>query len=96
MKFKFSLKTLMRHRKILEELAKGEYYNAKSDVDACLDKIEQLYASIDKTRERSASMQREGNSKGHELAGLDTFIRGQLIRIEREKESMEQMPRKGF
>ena len=83
MKFKFSLETVLKHRTRLEEAAQRDFAEAQAAVDACLRKLEEMYAQLDQTRDSIAAMQ---NGKGahnlEHIRSMETFIGGHKIRID--------------
>lgn len=91
LKFIFPFKTLMEHRKRLEELAQREFAEAQAIVQKGLREIDDMYRSIDEARLEITRLESEGNSdhieqiKNHHL-----FMSGQAIRIERHRVKVRQ------
>ncbi len=85
MGFEFRLETLLKNRKREEENARKVYVKAQLAVDQSLKKIDSLWRDIDTTRKNMENEQVAGGKKSEYLAGLDEFIKGCKIRIEKEK-----------
>jgi flagellar FliJ protein len=83
MSFKFSLESVLKHRKRLEEIAQREFAEAQASVDALLRKIEAMYARLDEVREEILGAQKAGSAaKLEEIREMEHFMAGQKIRIE--------------
>lgn len=83
MAFKFSLDSVLKHRKRLEEAAQREYAEAQAAVDECLKKIELMYQRSDEVREEILAAQNSGAGHSVEhIREMELFIGGQKIRIE--------------
>jgi flagellar export protein FliJ len=83
MAFKFSLDSVLKHRRRLEDFAQKEYAEARMAVEACLQRMEQMYQRMDEVRDDIASAQNQGTrEKLQEILEMETFLHGQKIRIE--------------
>lgn len=81
MKFIFSLESVLKHRRRLEDQAKREYLEAKHAVDTLLGEINEMYLRIDQTRE-AIHQETLGHSTAPRLEFLSAFIEGQKVKIE--------------
>lgn len=83
MAFRFGLEAVLKHRGRLEDVARREFMEAQNAVDECLRAIEAMYKRLDEVREEIAQAQKSGSSeKIQEILDMETFIKGQNIRIE--------------
>ncbi|NJL23745.1 MAG: flagellar export protein FliJ [Calothrix sp. SM1_5_4] len=86
MGFKFGLETVLKHRKRLEEIAQREFGEAQAAVEACLRELESMYNRMDEVRAEILDAQKVGSrEKMEEVRGMEGFIDGQKIRIERQR-----------
>jgi flagellar FliJ protein len=82
MAFRFSLESVLRHRKRQEEMAHREFIEAQSILEECLKSLETMYVQIDTTRLAVSAAERSGRSKDlHMIRDAQVFIEGQKIRI---------------
>jgi len=83
MAFKFSLESVLKYRKRLEEDAQREFAEAQAKVDACLRKIEEMYSRLDEVREEIQQAQKVGSGAMMEqIREMEHFMAGHKIRIE--------------
>lgn len=92
MAFHFALKTLLKHRKRLEDDAQAEYLEAQNRVNEALNTIQQMYTRIEEIREKNMDLER-GSSPGKlsYIATNNEFIDGQKIRIERKRHETREL-----
>lgn len=90
MKFKFPLQNVMKHRKVLEDLAQRDYQEANARLNEEEKKLAKLYEAVDLARQFSFKTQVHGGSAGSALSQVDDFLKGQDIRIERQKKVIEE------
>ena len=81
MKFRFRLSSLMRQRKIDQDLAQREYASAQKAVRDQMDIINNLYVEMDSAREKSENLQSGGGACINELTQIEEFIDVQKIKI---------------
>ncbi len=84
-KFKFRLETVLKQRRIVEDLAKKALAQAQAELSLKMAEINDLYESIDNAREQRGKKQEAGGFVPFELESAEGFIRLQEIKIEREK-----------
>lgn len=83
MGFTFSLNSVLKHRKRIEDVAQREYAEARQAVEACLQAIEAMYRRMDEVRAEIGEAQKLGTrEKLQEILEMEGFIHGQKIRIE--------------
>lgn len=91
MKFEFSFEKLLDHKKTLEDVAKRNWAEKKALLDAELEKLDQMYQLIDDSRKRAMDLAITGGAQGPMLVGIDEFINGQKIRIERHRSQIREL-----
>lgn len=90
MKFKFPLQNVMKHRKVIEDLAQRDYQEANSRLLEAEQNLAKLYEAVDLARQFSFKTQVHGGSAGSALGQVHEFMKGQDIRIERQKKVIEE------
>jgi len=86
-KFEFKLEVLLKHRKRIEENAQREYLQARAELEECLAVIKSYYLSIENNRDDILRMQKSGQQSAlQEIRGMEQFIDGQKIRVERQRQ----------
>jgi len=83
MAFRFSMESVLKHRKREEEMAHRDVVEAQNNLEACLQGIEKMYAQIDATREAISQSERSGDLQW--VLTSEVFIEAQKIRIHRER-----------
>lgn len=91
MKFSFAFEKLLDHRKMLEDLARKDYLLAASNVATAEGELRQMYDDIRESRNRAGELGRKGGAQGPALSQIDEFIRGQNIRIQRQREKIREL-----
>lgn len=90
MGFKFRLEKVLQHRKTQENLAQKDFQDAQHFLNQQIDFLEKMVLEKTRARERSHSLELEGGSKGPALVQIYEYIKGQDIRIERQRETIKQ------
>ncbi len=90
MKFKFPLEKVMQHRKVLEELAQKDFEEAQSELLAQKTKLQDMQDAVVRSREEAFRRQSEGGKASPVLVQSDEFIKGQDIRMERQREKIRE------
>lgn len=85
MKFKFQLDPLLKFRKVQEEEAMREYSEAQDILEMALHDLEALYNTIDQAMADIEEIVRNGGLTKEKQAFLDEYIKGQKIKIERQR-----------
>ncbi|MCB0350204.1 MAG: flagellar export protein FliJ [Bdellovibrionales bacterium] len=91
MKFKFRLDTILRHRKIEQDLAQKEFSIAQQAVRDQLAHIKKLYASIDDSRAQIEAIQAAGGACSSQINSIELFIEGQILIIARERQRAREL-----
>src|SRR5262245_33759897 len=92
MAFRFNLESVLKHRKRLEELAQREFAEAQAAVDEALRRLEQMYERMDQVREEILAAQRgRDKNKVGMICEMETFVRGQKVRIEKARDEARQL-----
>lgn len=89
-KFRFPLQKVMQHRKTVEELAQRDYQEALAQLNIENEKLEKMQNQIVMARESSFARETEGGRAAPALSQVHDFIKGQDIRIERQKERIKE------
>jgi len=85
MKFKFALQSILRYRKTLEEIAQSEYFEALAEYNRQRQILSDMQEEIVLARERAFQNQTDGGKAGPALSQVHDFLKGQDIRIERQR-----------
>lgn len=85
MAFRFSMESVLKHRKRQEELAMKEVADAQSNLDACLRAIENMYRQIDETRASISRNERSAQADVQWIVTSEAFIEAQKVRIHKER-----------
>ena len=91
MKFKFKLDKVLRHRKILEDLAQKDFQEAMAELNKQNEILEQLRQAKADARARSYAQQSQtGGQVLESLKQIHDFIVLQDIRIEKQLQKIEE------
>lgn len=85
MKFKFSFQAVLRYRKTLEELAQSAYSEALAELNRQKQFLSDLFEEMAIARESAFQRQTEGGKAGPALSQIHEFLKGQDIRIEKQR-----------
>lgn len=88
MKFVFQLEKILKHKRMMEDLAKREWAEAQAVVDEGMKELNKMYAQIDEVRQMGLARETAGDARGFELGQVDAFINGHKIRIERHRQQL--------
>lgn len=87
MKFKFSLETVLKHRKRLEDEAQKNFVEAKRRLEDAQQVLKSMYGLIDRSREEIARFQSSGGGQMiSQIIEREAFIQGQGVRIKKQRE----------
>lgn len=89
-KFRFPLQKVMQHRKTVEELAQKDFEEAMAQLNQENQKLAQMQNQIVQARDAAFGRQTEGGRAAPALSQVHEFIKGQDIRIERQKEKIKE------
>ena len=85
MKFKFQFESVLRHRKILEDLAQREFQEAQAAYFSEVARLEQLRQGVHAANEQAFQNQLQGGSQIPALSQTHEFLVLQDVRIERQQ-----------
>jgi flagellar FliJ protein len=86
MKFKFSYESLLEHRKLEEEIARRDFYEAQNNLDEQKAIYKELYTRLHEIEKESSQMQAAPIIPIEELRERDEFMIGQKIKIQRQRD----------
>src|ERR1700728_5414416 len=86
MKFVFSYESLLDHRKLEEEVARRDFYEAQTNLDEQKAIYKELYTRLHEIENESSEMQAALSVPIEELRERDEFLAGQKIKIQRQRE----------
>lgn len=92
-KFKFGLQKVMQHRKTVEDLAQRDFQEAQAEFNRQNEILKQMYQAIDDARKTAFAKQTEGGMAASALSQVHDFVKGQDIRIERQKAKIQEIER---
>jgi len=90
MKFKFQLQNILRHRKAVENAAQSEFMIAMAEFHKQEQILSDMFEAIARARENAFQRQTEGGQASPALVQVEEFIKGQDIRIERQRNHIKQ------
>ena len=91
MKFRFSLETVMQHRKLQKDLAMKDYVEAQAQLENCLTHIRALYSQADEGRQRISKLLEQGGRTSSQIGQIEDFITGQKVKIIRERQKAREL-----
>lgn len=88
MKFRFPLQSALAYRQRLKEESQIQYYQAKKKVDDALDRINELYHLVDRTRLEIQQIQSLESGQVASIQMRVDFLNGVKSKIESERTSV--------
>ena len=85
MKYEFSLEVVLEHRRRSENEARRVFLLAQAKVDEAVDQLNEFYDQVDRTRNDSLSLQKQGGTTAPSLVANENFVTGQKFRIEAQR-----------
>jgi flagellar FliJ protein len=86
MAFRFSMESVLKHRKRQEEFAHRDVVEAQIQLEECLHGIENMYRQIDETRLSISRSEQTGSGNDLQwVLSFETFIDAQKVRIQKER-----------
>lgn len=89
-KFKFGLQKVMQHRKTVENISQRNFQEAQAELNHQNEILRQMYQAIDDARKTAFEKQKEGGQTASALSQVHDFVKGQDIRIERQKAKIQE------
>lgn len=90
MKFKFPLQTVVRHRKIKEDLAQKDYLEAQALLNTEIGKLKKMEEDLHNAHLRAGLLVQQGGAQGPALTQIFEFRKGQDVRIEMQKAKVQE------
>ena len=91
MKFKFPLESVVKHRKIKEDLAQKDFLEAQAQLNHEIAKLEKMHQDMHEAHLRAAELEKRGGAQGPALGQIHEFKKGQVLRIERQKVRVQEV-----
>ena len=89
MKFKFPLQKVLEHRKIRENLVKKDFEEAVMYLNQETAKLEAMLSQKTGAHGQAGSLTQQGGTQGPALTQIHEFLKGQEIRIQRQKQIIQ-------
>jgi flagellar FliJ protein len=90
MKFRFPLQKVMQHRKTLEDLAQGNFHEALAELHKQEYILNEMLDAVKSARDAAFQSQSGGGQASSTLVQVDEFLKGQDIRIGRQREKIKE------
>lgn len=90
MKFKFQFQNVLKHRKVLEDLAQREFQEEQALYLAEVAKLERLHQEVRDAHQKAFETQVRGGSAGPALSQVHEFLKLQDVRIERQQKKVQE------
>lgn len=91
MKFKFPLQNVVKHRKIVEDLAQKDFLEAQAELNIEISKLEKMQQDLHDSHLRMGQLQMTGGHQGPALSQIHEFKKGQDVRIARQQHKIQEM-----
>ncbi|UOF00864.1 flagellar export protein FliJ [Bdellovibrio reynosensis] len=91
MKFQFPLQKVLEHRKIKENLAQKDFQEAMTLMNQETDKLDQMEQQKTNAHEQAGLLSQQGGAQGPALSQIHEFLKGQEIRIHRQKQKIQEI-----
>lgn len=89
-KFRFPLQKVLQHRKTLESLAQKDFEIAQAELNSQISKLEEMNQAKVNARDQAFRRQSEGGTASPALLQVADFLKGQDIRMERQRERIKE------
>lgn len=90
MKFKFSLQKVLEHRKVVEDLAQKSFQEAVTRFNEQVVLLDQMINAKSAAHQSAGTLTSQGGTQGPALSQIHEFLRGQEIRIQRQRQYVEE------
>ncbi|KYG68493.1 flagellar export protein FliJ [Bdellovibrio bacteriovorus] len=91
MKFKFPLQKVLEHRKIKENLAQKDFQGAMLLLNKENELLEQMNEQVTGAHAQAGALAHQGGAQGPALSQIHEFLKGQQIRIQRQKQKVQEI-----
>ncbi len=90
MKFKFPLQSVVKHRKIIEDLAQKDFMEAQAELNTEIEKLEKMQVDLHESHQRVGQLQKAGGHQGPALSQIHEFKKGQDVRIAKQQHKIQE------
>jgi flagellar FliJ protein len=90
MKFKFRFENVLKHRKIMEDVAQRDFQEANSLLNVEIEKLNNMIHAAHEAQEHLFEKQKQGGPAGPALSQVHDFLKGQDIRIARQRQKVQE------
>lgn len=90
MKFKFRFDTVLRQRKILEDVAQRDFQEVQSQYLQQVEILDQMKNQVHEAHVSAFENQTRGGSQGPALSQIHEFLKLQDVRIERQQNKVQE------
>lgn len=94
MKFKFQFENVMKHRKVLEDVAQREFEEIQSEYLGEVEKLNRLQQEVKDAHTNAYETQVRGGSAGPALSQVHDFLKLQDVRIERQQKKVQEFEKR--
>ncbi len=91
MKFKFPLQKVLEHRKIKENLAQKDFQDAVMLLTKENELLAQMEQDKSEAHNRTGLLAQQGGAQGPAFAQIHDFLKGQEIRLQRQKQKIQEI-----
>ncbi len=91
MKFKFPLQKVLEHRKINENLAQKDFQEAMILLNEEQGRLQQMQEQVQNAHAQAGTFANKGGTQGPALVQIHEFLRGQDVRITRQKQKVQEV-----
>ncbi|WII72393.1 flagellar export protein FliJ [Bdellovibrio sp. 22V] len=91
MKFKFPLQKVLEHRKIKENLAQKDFQEVVTQLNQETEVLEKMHDQVTQAHSQAGSFASQGGAQGPALSQIHEFLKGQEIRIQRQKQKVQEI-----
>lgn len=91
MKFRFPLQKVLEHRKINESLAQKDFQEAMMFLNQETSRLEQMLEQKSQAHLQAGALSSQGGAQGPALTQIHEFLKGQEIRIQRQREKIQEV-----
>src|SRR4051812_12811323 len=94
MKFRFPFQNVLKHRKILEDIAQKDFQLVVFELNKQKQILSDMHEQIFIAREEAYRLQTQGGTASPALSQIHDFVKGQDIRIERQQAKIQDCEKK--
>lgn len=91
MKFKFPLQKVLEHRKIRENLAQKDFQEVVMQLNEENALLDRMLGQVQNAHGQAGTLATQGGAQGPALTQIHEFLKGQEIRIHRQKQKIQEV-----